>query len=86
MAKQLLLHPFFKTNPIITNHLDEDKHVIKEVLKDITSQVEKNIAREKKRFKKNSNNNVNNAVMTTEKVSIWKKEFTFWNTEDGKVI
>ena len=34
---------------------------------------------------KSPNKNVNNAVMTAE-VSIWKKEFTFWNTDDGKVI
>ena len=80
------LHSFFKTNPIVSNRLDEDKRVIKEVLKDVTSQVVKNIACEKKKSKKNPNNNVNDAVMTAEKASIWEKEFTFWNAEDVKVI
>ena len=86
MAKLLLLHSFFETNPIVTNRLDEDKCVTKEVLKDVTSQVEINIACEKKKSKKNSNNNVKDTVMTAEKASIWRKEFTYWNTEDGKVI
>ena len=85
MAKQLLLHSFFKTNPIITNRLDEDKRVIKKVLKDVTSQVEKNIACEKKNLRRILITMLTDAVMTAEKVSIWKKEFTFWNTEDGKV-
>ena len=86
MAKQLLLHSFFKTNLIVTNRLDEDKRVIKKVLKDVNFQVEKNIACEKKMSKNNPNHNVNDAVMTAEKASIWKREFAFWNTGDGKVI
>ena len=36
--------------------------------------------------KRNANNNINDLIMTNEKIKIWKKEFTFWDTEDGKVI
>ena len=88
MAKQLLLHSFFKTNPIVTNRLDEDKRVINEVL-NVTSQVEKNITCEKKSLRRIPIKMLTMQLCSydaAEKATIWKKEFAFWNTEDGKVI
>ena len=37
-------------------------------------------------LEKDANNNISDLIMTNEKIKIWKKEFTFWDTEDGKVI
>ena len=57
------------------------------ILNDILRQVEKNVDADKiSTRKKNANNNINDLIMTNEKIEIWKKEFTFWDTEDGKVI
>ena len=83
MAKQLSLHSFLiKNNALTSKRLDSEKHVIKDVLREISLQVEKNVAAKKR---KNPNNNINDLVMTTEKISTWKKEFTFWDTQDGEV-
>lgn len=83
MAKQLNLHSFFaQKNPSKIQVNPRDKYVVRDLMNDLISQVEKNERRKPKR----KNNNENDTVMTTEKVTIWKKEFTFWNTEDGKVI
>ena len=33
----------------------------------------------------NRNNNVDDVAIIVRNVSIWKREFTFWNTKNGKV-
>lgn len=85
MAKQLNLLSFFgkRPNPAIINK--KEQHIVRNLLDDIVRQVEKNVDNEDKTRKRN-NNNINDLLMTNEKIKIWKKEFTFWDTEDGKVI
>ena len=34
---------------------------------------------------RNRNNNVDDVAIIVRNVSIWKREFTFWNTKNGKV-
>ena len=86
MAKQLNLLSFFGKRPNVAIIIKE-QHIVCNILDDILRQVEKNVDADKiSTRKRNANNNINDLIMTIEKIKMWKKEFTFWDTEDGKVI
>ena len=87
MAKQLNLLSFFGKRPNVAIINKKEQHIVRNILDDILRQVEKNVDADKiSTRKRNANNNINDLIMTNEKIKIWKKEFTFWDTEDGKVI
>ena len=87
MAKQLNLLSFFGKRPNVAIINKREQHIVRNTLDDILSQVEKNVDADKiSTRKRNANNNINDLIMTNEKIKIWQKEFTFWDTEDGKVI
>ena len=89
MAKQSNLFNFFrgKNRQTFKNNNLSDSEVVSEVVNTLLASVEKQVSAEKENRKKKRTaaNNVLDLVMTVEKVSLWKKEFTFWDTEDGKV-
>ena len=59
------------------NHLS-DSEVVSEVVNTLLASVEKQVSAEKgnRKRKRPADNNVLDLVMTVEKVSLWKKEFT----------
>ena len=87
MTKQLNLFSFFGKRPNVAIINKKEQHIMRNILDDILRQVEKNVDADKiSTRKRNANNNISDLIMTNEKIKIWKKEFTFWDTEDGKVI
>ena len=87
MAKQLNLLSFFGKRPNVAIINKKEQHIVRNILDDILRQVEKNVDADKiSTRKRNANNNIKDLIMTNEKIKIWKKEFPFWDTEDGKVI
>ena len=85
MAKQSNLFNFFrgKNRQTFKNNNLSDSEVVNTLLASVEKQV--SVEKENIKKKRTAANNVLDLVMTVEKVSLWKKEFTFWDTEDGKV-
>ena len=85
MAKQSNLFNLFrgKNRQTFKNNNLSDSEVVNTLLASVEKQV--SVEKENIKKKRTAGNNVLDLVMTVEKVSLWKKEFTFWDTEDGKV-